>query len=113
MVGFVSSRTGRIMPLEFAHNGKVRDVTISARILVSNSDTAVSAARLGLGLIQAPRHRLLPELASGALVEVLADFPPTPTPISLLYPGDRQLAPRVRVFIDWLVDVLGPQLQPM
>ena len=40
----------------------------------------------------APRHRLLPELASGSLVEVLADFPPTPTPISLLYPGDRKLS---------------------
>jgi hypothetical protein len=26
-----------------------------------------------------------------------------PTPVSLLYPPNRQLAPRVRVFIDWLV----------
>lgn len=113
MVGFVSSRTGRVMPLEFVVDGSVREVTLPVRVLVSNADTAISAARLGLGLTQAPRHRFLSDLATGALVEVLATFPPTPTPISLLYPGDRRLPPRVRVFIDWLVDVLGPKLQPM
>jgi DNA-binding transcriptional LysR family regulator len=42
-------------------------------------------------------------LEQGALVPVLPDFPPTPTPVSLLYPPNRQLSPRVRVFIDWLV----------
>jgi DNA-binding transcriptional LysR family regulator len=36
------------------------------------------------------------------LVEVLAEFRPTPTPVSLLYPRSRQLSPRVRVFIDWV-----------
>jgi DNA-binding transcriptional LysR family regulator len=113
MVGFVSSRTGQVMPLEFTRSGKVTEVMLAARILVSNSDTSVEAARLGLGLVQAPRHRFLRDLASGSLVEILADFPPTPMPISILYPGKRQLSPRVRVFIDWLVEVLGPQLKPM
>ncbi|WP_425340254.1 hypothetical protein [Aureimonas populi] len=28
--------------------------------------------------------------------------PPSPTPVSLLYPRNRQLSPRVRVFMDWL-----------
>ncbi len=111
MVGFVSSRTARVMPLQFMQAGAIREVTPPTPVLVNNSDTAVSAARLGLGLIQAPRHRLLPDLTAGMLVEVLADFLPTPTAISILYPGNRQLAPRVRVFIDWLVDVLVPWLE--
>ena len=113
MIGFVSSRTGRVMPLEFTVGGGTRNVVLPARVLVSSSDTAIAAARLGLGLTQAPRDRFGPALIAGTLVEVLAGFPPTPTPISLLYPGDRQLPPRVRVFIDWLVDVLGPKLQPL
>lgn len=113
MIGFVSSRTGRVMPLEFVVNGETRNVTLPARVLVSNSDTAIDAARRGLGVTQAPRHRFLADLAAGALVEVLSGFPPTPTPISLLYSGNRQLAPRVRVFIDWLVDVLGLKLRSM
>jgi DNA-binding transcriptional LysR family regulator len=80
---------------------------------VSNSDTNVVAARLGFGLIQAPQHRLLGDLAAGRLVEVIADFQRAPMPISILYPANWQLAPCVRVFIDWLFAVLGPQMRPM
>ena len=48
MIGFVSSRTGRIMPLEFVVDGEIRTVGLPARVLVSNSDTAINAARLGV-----------------------------------------------------------------
>jgi DNA-binding transcriptional LysR family regulator len=40
----------------------------------------------------------------------LGEHPLTPTPISVLYPKNRQLSPRVRVFIDWLVEVVSPKL---
>ena len=36
-------------------------------------------------------------------MEVLQDFRPLPTPVSVLYPQSRQLSLRVRVFIDWLI----------
>ena len=110
MVGFVSSRTGQLLPLEFTAGGETIEVLLPARILVGGADLSVAAARFGLGLIQAPRHRFEEDLASGALVEVLAGFPPTSMPISVLYPSNRQLSPRVRVFVDWLIDTLGPQL---
>ncbi len=112
MIGFVSSRTGQVLPLEFTAGGETIEVMLPARVLVGGADTSAAAARFGLGLIQAPRHRFEDDLASGALVEVLADFPPIPTPISVLYPSNRQLSPRVRVFVDWLVDTVGPQLAP-
>jgi DNA-binding transcriptional LysR family regulator len=102
MVGFVSSATGSIIPLEFTVRGTLRKVTLPAAVSVTGAETCVAAARLGLGLIQVPRYHVAPELAAGELVEVLRDTPPSPTPVSLLYPQRRQLAPRVRVFIDWL-----------
>lgn len=110
MVGFVSSRTGQPMPLEFTRDGAVIEVTLPSRVLVGGADTSAEAARLGLGLVQAPRYRFVDDLASGALIEVLADFPPTPTPLAILYPSSRQLAPRVRVFVDWLVETVGADL---
>jgi DNA-binding transcriptional LysR family regulator len=112
MIGFVSSRTGQVMPLEFTVDGRIREVILPARVTVSNSDTAATLVRQGFGLYQAPRLRFTSDLAAGRLVEVLADCPPTPTPISVLYPRSRQLSPRVRVFIDWLVEILGPRLEP-
>jgi DNA-binding transcriptional LysR family regulator len=102
MIGFVSSATGQVIPLEFTVGGKLRHLTPRVALSVTAAETMVSAARLGLGLIQAPRYHIAADLARGTLVEVLTDFRPSPTPVSLLYPRSRQLSPRVRVFIDWL-----------
>jgi DNA-binding transcriptional LysR family regulator len=103
IVGFVSSATGHVLPLEFSVGGKLRHLTPRVAVSVTAAETMVSAARLGLGLIQVPSYHIANDLAAGTLVEVLQDFRPSPTPVSLLYPQARQLAPRVRVFIDWLI----------
>ncbi|WP_428376284.1 LysR family transcriptional regulator [Lichenicoccus sp.] len=112
MIGFMSSRTGQVLPLEFTYDGRTIERVLPARLLVSGADTSAAAALLGLGLAQAPRHRFAADLATGALVEVLADYAPAPTPVSVLYPSSRQLSPRVRVFVDWLIGVLGPHMRP-
>lgn len=101
-VGFISSRTGDVLPLEFSVNGVLREIVLPSRIRVNNSDTMAGLARLGFGLAQAPRYRFADDLASGALVEVLPNCPPSPTPLSALYPQNRQLTLRLRVFLDWI-----------
>lgn len=106
-VGFISSRTGQIMPLEFMVGDTVRYVTLPARVTVNNSDTVMDLARRGFGLMQAPRYHLQRHVDDGTLVEVLPDFPPPPTPLSALYPQSRQLSPRVRVFIDWVAKIFA------
>jgi DNA-binding transcriptional LysR family regulator len=106
-VGFLSSRTGQAMPLEFLVDGAVRTVSLPGRLTVNNSDTMADLARSGFGLIQAPRYRFRQDLADGVLVEVLKDFPPPPTPLAALYPQNRQLSPRVRVFLDWIAKIFA------
>jgi DNA-binding transcriptional LysR family regulator len=101
-IGFVSSATGMTIPLEFMINGARRNITLPATMTVAGAETYVAAARLGLGLIQVPRYHVESDLAAGTLVELLPSSPPSPTPVSLLYPQNRQLSPRVRVFTDWL-----------
>ncbi|WP_085123914.1 LysR family transcriptional regulator [Tistlia consotensis] len=106
-VGFVSSRSGEVLPLEFTVEGRLREVRLPSRVTANNSDTVAELARMGFGLVQAPRYRFERDLAEGRLVEVLADFPPSPTPLSALYPQKRQLAPRLRVFLDWAVEIFA------
>mgnify|MGYP003364987084 FL=1 len=107
MIGFVSSRTGQSLPLEFTRGEEVIEVSLPARLLVGGVDTYAEAARQGFGLVQVPRYGFVEDLDRGTLIEVLPDFPPTPTPLSVLYPSNRQLSPRVRVFVDWLVESIG------
>lgn len=102
MIGFISSVTRDVIPLEFMSGGELRKIALPMTISVNAGETSFELARLGFGLLQVPRYHVAPELKSGALVEVLPDFPPTPTPVSLLYPHSRQLSPRVRVFADWV-----------
>ncbi|GLS19604.1 LysR family transcriptional regulator [Labrys miyagiensis] len=102
MIGFVSSATGSVIPLELQVDGAIRNITLPTPVTVAGAETLFGAALAGLGLIQVPRYRLGPYFEAGTLVEVLKDYPPTPTPVSLLYPHNRQLSPRVRVFIDWV-----------
>jgi DNA-binding transcriptional LysR family regulator len=45
------------------------------------------------------------QLAEGRLVPVLAQLPVPKMALTALYPPHRQLSQRVRVFVDWLVEL--------
>jgi DNA-binding transcriptional LysR family regulator len=102
MVGFLSSATGRAMPLYFMVGESEVERVIPCTLLTTGAETMVAAARLGMGLIQVPRYRLAADLDAGRLVEVLAETPPSPSPIFALYPRHRQLSPRVKAFLQWV-----------
>ena len=102
MIGFVALATGEPFPLEFTIDGALRRVTLPTVLSVTAAETNIAAARLGLGIIQIPRYHAQADLDAGRLVEILAAYPPSPTPVSLLYPHSRQISPRVRVFMEWL-----------
>jgi DNA-binding transcriptional LysR family regulator len=108
MVGFLSSRTGEILPLEFNVAGAVREILLPMRVSANHSDTTADLARRGFGLVQAPRYRFAEDLAEGKLIEVLSDYPPLPTPLSALFSRSRQSAPRLRAFLDFVVEVFRP-----
>ena len=73
-----------------------------AAVSVSGAELYTGAALAGLGLIQVPRYRVARELADGQLKVVLPHLPPAPMPVSVLYPQNRQVSARVRVFTQWL-----------
>jgi len=104
MVGLMSPYLSEVIPLVFQVGNQVRELRLPATMTVTGPETNVATACLGLGLIQVPRYRVEAELACGALVEVLAEFPPTPLPVYILYSHKRQVSPRLRVFIDWVAE---------
>jgi DNA-binding transcriptional LysR family regulator len=104
MVGLVSQQTNEVTPLVFRDRAGLRELNLPTLITVTGPETNVAAACTGLGLIQVPRYRVETELATGALVEVLSDFPPSPLPVYILYSQTRQLSPRLRVFVEWVVE---------
>jgi LysR family transcriptional regulator for bpeEF and oprC len=105
-VNFFSSATGKMFPFDFIVDGEERNITLPGMVSVSNADAYVACCANDLGLMQAPRYHLARYLDSGVFREVLAEWRPRPMPVSVLYPHQRQLSPRVRVFVDWITDVM-------
>jgi DNA-binding transcriptional LysR family regulator len=103
MIGLRSLTTGRLRPMEFVMAGSLREIPLPVIMSVTGPESYLATARLGLGLVQVPRFHVEDDLARGTMVQVLASYPPPTVPVSLLYPRNRQLSPRVRVFIDWVV----------
>ena len=105
MIGVVSSRTGVTFPLEFETPDGLLEISLPSRIVANDAETVHHLARLGFGLVQAPRYRFREDLAAGRLIEVLPETPPPPLPLAVYYPQNRQLSPRVRVFVEWVSEV--------
>jgi DNA-binding transcriptional LysR family regulator len=107
MIGLRSLTTGRLRPMEFMIGDALKEIALPVTMSVTGPESYLAAARLGLGLVQVPRFHVETDLARGTLIQVLAQCPPPSVPVSLLYPRSRQLSPRVRVFIDWLMGAFG------
>ena len=75
---------------------------------MTGTETFLDGVLLGLGLAQMPLFHIERDLAAGRLVRVLPDYPVPAGPVSVLYPRNRQLSPRVRLFIDWIVQRFSP-----
>lgn len=68
------------------------------------------AACAGQGIALMATWCAADELRSGALVPLLPEYPLISTQtLWALYPSSRELAPKVRVFIDWLVERFWPE----
>ena len=101
-VDYISSATARPTTLDFRVRTEVVERQLKAKVSVTGADLYTGAAVSGLGLVQVPRHRIEKELAANLLRIVLPLNAPPSMPVSVLYPHNRQLSARVRVFAQWL-----------
>jgi DNA-binding transcriptional LysR family regulator len=102
-VGLRSITTGALRSFEFHRDGGLIRIDLPAPLSVTGTESFRDGVCHGLGLAQMPLFHIERDLAEGRLERVLADYPLPAGPVSILYPRNRQLSPRVRVFIDWIV----------
>ncbi|MCP4330420.1 MAG: LysR family transcriptional regulator [Alphaproteobacteria bacterium] len=88
----------------------VIDVPISGCLNANSVVFLRDAALAGLGIIMVPTWIIGHALKRGHLVPLLEDFPliPPSTPIHAVFAHNRHLAPKVRVFVDFLAQRIEP-----
>ena len=115
-INYFSSKTGKILDWDFVRGDEVIMMPLPSCLAVNDSNAYHAAARHGLGIIQMASYLIEPMLAAGELELALEDWTSTPLPINVVYPQNRHLSAKVRVFVEWMAELFSEhprlQLQP-
>lgn len=103
LVSYVSPQNGRALPFRFEYKGQKTDIKVEHRVGVNESNAHLAAAMAGLGIIQTFSYAAGPALKDGSLVEILKKWRPAVYPFHVVYPQNRHVSQRLRVFMDWLI----------
>lgn len=101
LIGFLSG--GAAMTWKFRDHPRA----VIGRLHTNSGDAAREAALAGIALIQMFEFHVADELARGRLEVVLASHEPPPKPIYALYAQRRATTPKVRVFLDWVGELIA------
>lgn len=104
LVSYVSPQNGRAIPFRFERGGEKTEIKAEHRIGINESNAHLAAGLAGLGIIQTFTYAAGPAIRNGDLVEILEQWRPAPYPFHVVYPNNRHVPHRLRVFIDWLME---------
>ena len=93
---------GGVFEWPFERDGKSRQISLSGRVMVNDTDLAVRAAVDGLGIAYTLEALAKPFLRSGQLVRVLEDWSPSFEGLFLYYSGHRQVPVVLRALTNML-----------
>jgi DNA-binding transcriptional LysR family regulator len=93
----------------FEVNGVMRHVKVRGRLRSNNAQALLQLAIMGVGISRMPKHRARPYFDRGELVPLLErSHCDEATPVHAVYVKTNIAKPRVRAFVDFLTEKLGP-----
>lgn len=106
-LNFVMPQTGRVRDWIFQQHGKRVEIPVSGRFSFNHPEALVETAIAGGGLIQLYNFLVQPAIARGDLQPVLSVFALPGSPISILYPQKRYVPAKLRVFIEYMDELIA------
>lgn len=88
--------------LKFSKGKDEVEVKVRGRLTLNGARAAVEAAATGVGIVCTPRYAAVPALKDGRVVEILPDWQPEHRFLWAVFPSNRYLTHRVRLFVDFL-----------
>ncbi len=92
---------------EFRRGSRLERVTVAGRYAVNSGLALRDALVGGCGIGRLPRLYAGPELATGRLVTVLDDWTTPESTLYAVHPSRLHVAPKVRAFVDFLVETFA------
>ena len=100
---------GRPVEWRFIIGGHIRSIAIDGRFSSSNAEAVRDATLAGFGIAKLATFLISDDLRTGRLVRVLDDVAADGPSVRAVYPSSRHLSPKVRSFIDELLDAWRPE----
>jgi len=113
VVSYFAAGSRRIYPHEFQKGDEHIEIAGPYRVSVNEANAHLAAVLGGFGISQCVTFMADPHIASGELIELLPEWTRQPLPVHVVYPPNRHLSAKVRVFVDWAADLFAknPKLQ--
>ena len=111
VAGYLSNSSGIVQPIGLLVHDEPFLIEPKHSILVNESNAHVACALAGIGLVHTLDFMVRPAIERGELVAVLQEYRAKPLEVFIVYPPNRQLSTKVRVFIEWVTQIydrLGP-----
>ncbi len=106
-VNFFSPKTGKTFEWDFTRDGERIQMTMNSHLALNDSNAYISAGLAGLGVIQMTHFMLEPLIDAGKMEELLLDWSSDPLPVHVVYPQNRHLSAKVRVFVEWVAELFA------
>ncbi|CAB3770112.1 LysR family transcriptional regulator [Paraburkholderia humisilvae] len=98
------SDTAGAIEWRFRSSSTQVSVRVTGRIWANSLYAVVAAAIEGGGIVRVPSWQVAHEIAAGRLRTLLDAYRPPPTPVYAVFDHARRSSPKVRTFVDYLVD---------
>ena len=106
--GLVNNQDPNGMTWQIHGPGTIEQVTVPPTLTSNHDEVLLTAAIAGRGLALLPDWLVGRPLAEGKLVHILPEHVEETVGVHAVYPEQKHLSARVRLFIDLLTEHLGP-----
>ncbi len=107
VVAFLWARTGK--PLPYTLQNCTERLQIKGRhvLAVDDGNAYLAAGLAGMGVLWLPMYMADAHVARGELVQLFEGWQLESMPLYLAYPPNRHVSLKLRVFIDWVVELMA------
>ncbi|GBH18328.1 DNA-binding transcriptional regulator [Pseudomonas syringae pv. actinidiae] len=107
IVGYLWARTGKALPYAMHRDGEQVRVQGLYTLTVDDGNAYIAAGLAGMGILWLPDYMARPYLARGDLVPLFQDWQLDSMPMYVAFPPNRHVSIKVRVFIDWVIELMA------
>jgi DNA-binding transcriptional LysR family regulator len=83
-------------------------VAVKGQMTVNNGSALLMAALAGAGVVMLPDYLAARDVRAGRLVQLFPEYDFSRAPLHLIYLPDRQMTPKMRSFVEFVLAHLGP-----